>query len=330
RSGQEDYKIDLSQTPFIKLENGKRVFFASGDEKQDSDIKVLKSFWKDVLIVTVAPDDSMEKVFDAVFGSLEGDVIKHRLSFSDQGVDVEVQGRWIIEKPRKKGEAIRHLCITVIDDLKERTPQSIVRYLDQNNIIIKEILIGKSIKEPKSNAFRFNVADKNLDIIDASDHETFVKDLLIAMGYQYSPNKNISFQYAGIQINATSNLATKSNDNIFYIDFGNFYGDAIHAIEKSGYSIIQIKDNDSLDDMIQKLLGAMNALFIKNPTFMAAKRPADHNTRLIIPGFLIDNAGTPETLLTRAPLHQGVTHFLADKDIRIIRINLQGKKNEQI
>ena len=328
RPGQEDYKVDLSQTPFIKLEDGKRVFFISGDEEQDSDIKMLKSFWKDVLIVNVAPDDSMEKVFNTVFGSLEGDVVKHRLSFSDHGVEVEVQGKWIIEKSHKKGEAIRHLCITVIDDFKERTPQSIVRYLDQNNIIIKEILIGKSIKEPKSNASRFNIADKNLDIIDASDHETFVKDFLIAMGYQYFPNKNISFQYAGIQINAASNLATKSNDNMFYIDFGNFYGDAVHAIEKSGYSIIQVKDNDSPDDIIKKLFGAMNASFVKNPTFLAAKRPADHNTRLTIPGFLMDHADMSGVLLTLAPLHQGVIHFLKDNDIRIIWINLQGKKNE--
>ena len=328
RPGQEDYKIDLSQTPFIKLEDGKRVFFTSSDEKQDSDIKMIKSFWKDVHIVNVAPDDSMEKVFNTVFGSLEGDVVKRRLSFSDHGVEVEVQGQWIIEKPRKRSEAIRHLCITVIDNLKERTPQSIVRYLDQNNIIIKEILIGKRIKEPKAIASRFNIADEHLDIIDVSDHETFVKDLLIAMGYQYSPNKNISFQYAGIQINATSNLASKSNDNIFYIDFGNFYGDAIHAIEKSGYSIIQVKDNDNLDDIIQNLLGAMNASFVKNPTFLAAKKPADHNTRLTIPGFLMDNAGMSGVLLSLAPLHHGVIHFLKDNDIRIIRINLYGKKNE--
>ena len=328
RSGQEDYKVDLSQTPFIKLEDGKRVFFTSGDENQDSEIKILKSFWEDVVIVNVAPDDPLEKVFDTVFGSLEGNVIKHRLSFSDHGVEVEVKGKWIIEKPGENGEAIRHLCITVIDDLKERTPQPIIRYLDQNNIIIKEILIGKNINEPKSNASRFKITDKNLDIIDASDHETFVKDLLMAMGYQYSPNKNISFQYAGIQINANSNLATKGNDNIFYIDFGTFYGDAIHAIEKSGYSIIQIKDNNSLDDIIQILLGAMNASFIKDPTFLAAKRPAEYNTRLTIPGFLMDHADMSMVLLTFAPLHHQVIQFLTDNDIRIIRVNLQGKKNE--
>jgi hypothetical protein len=328
RPGQKDYKVDLSQTPFIKLEDGKRVFFTTGDENQDPDIQMLKSFWKDVLIVNIAQDDSVEEVFNRVFGKLEGDVIKHRLSFSDRGVDVEVQGRWIIEKPSKQGEAIRHLCITIIDDLKERTPQSIVRYLDQNNIITKEILIGKHDKAPKSNVSRFNIADKNLDSIDASDHETFVKDLLMVMGYQYSPNQNISFQYAGIQIDATSNLATKSNDDTFYIDFGNFYGDAIDAIKKSGYSIIQVKNTDSLDDIIQKLLGAMNASFIKNPTFLAAKRPADYNTRLTISGFLTDREGTSKVLLTLAPLNHGVIHFLTDNDIRTIRINLQGKKDE--
>jgi len=328
RPGQKDFKVDLSQTPFIKLEDGKRVLFTSGDENQNADIMTFKSFWKDVVVVNVAPEDSLEKVFDTVFGSLEGAVIKHRLSFSDHGVDVDVQGRWIIEKPGKNGEAMRHLCITVIDGLKERTPQSIIRYLDQNNIIIKEILIGKNIKEPKSNVSRFNIADKNLDIIDASDHETFVKNFLIAMGYRYSPNSNISFQYAGIQIDATSNLATKSNDNPFYIDFGNFYGDAIQSIEKSGYSIIQIKNNDSLGDIIQKLLGAMNTSFIKDPTFLAAKRPAEHNTRLIIPGFLMDHADMSMVLLTFAPLNHQVLQFLTDNDIRIIRINLLGKKNE--
>ncbi len=328
RPGQKDFEVDLSQTPFIKLEDGKRVLFTSGDENQSADIMMLKSFWKDMVVINVAPEDSLEKVFDTVFGSLEGAAIKHRLSFSDHGVDVDVQGRWIIEKPGKNGEAIRHLCITVIDDLKERTPQSIIRYLDQNNIIIKEILIGKNIKEPKSNVSRFNIADKNLDIIDASDHEMFVKNFLIAMGYRYSPNSNISFQYAGIQIDATSNLATKSNDNLFYIDFGTFYGDAIQSIEKSGYSIIQIKNNDNLGDIIQKLLGAMNTSFIKDPTFLAAKRPAEHNTRLIIPGFLMDHADMSMVLLTFAPLHHQVIRFLTDNDIRIIRINLLGKKNE--
>ncbi len=328
RPGQEDVKIDLSQTPFLKLEDGKRVFFTSGDETQNSNVKIIKSFWKEVIVVNISQDDSMEKVFDTVFGSLEGNMIKRRLSFSDHGVEIEVQGKWIVEKPHKKGEPVRHLCITIIDDLTEQTPQSMVRYLDQNNIVIKEILIGKRNEEQKSNMSRFKIEDKNPDIIDAPDPETFVKNVLMAMGYEYSPNENISFQYSGIQINATSNRAAASGNHVFYIDFGTFYGDAIHAIEKSGYSIVQVKENDSLDDIIQKLLEAMEVLYIKDPSFLAAKRPSDHNTRLTIPGFLMEHAGISGVLLTRAPLHHQVVRFLTDRDIRIIKINIQGNKNE--
>ena len=72
----------------------------------------------------------------------------------------------------------------------------------------------------------------------------------------------------------------------------------------------------------------MDVSFTINPEFLAAKRPESHNTRLTIPGFLIENAGKPEMLLTRAPLHQRVAQFLTDKGIKIIRIEFQGKKNE--
>jgi hypothetical protein len=72
----------------------------------------------------------------------------------------------------------------------------------------------------------------------------------------------------------------------------------------------------------------MNISFIKDPTFMAAKRPDAYNTRLTIPGFFINHEGKSGILLTLATLHHQVIRYLTDKDIRIIRIKLQGKKNE--
>ncbi len=328
RPGQDDFELDLTRFPFIKLEDGTRIFFSMGAENQGAEITMLKSFWEDVHIIKVARGDSMEQVLDSVFASLQAGVFKHRLSFSDHGVDVEVRGKWIIEKPREDGEAIRHLCITLIDDYKERTPAPIVRYLDQNNIVVKDILIGKRYTEPKSHESRYNITAKRVDIIDPSDHKAFVNDLLVAMGYQYSPNTNISFEYAGVQINAASNFAAKNDGNIFWVDFGNFYGDAVHAIEKSGYPVVQIKDNDTLDDIIQKLLGAMGIPFKKAPTFLAAQRPSGHNIKLTIPGFLTDDTVNPGTLLTLAPLHNRIVQFLSDKGTKIIRIDVKGKKNE--
>jgi hypothetical protein len=328
RHGREDYQLDLSRTPFIKLENGTRIFFFTGNDNSQPETAMLESFWKDVRVVTIEPGDSTEKILETVFGKLEAGGLKRKLKFSDHGVKVEVQGKWIIEKSRKMGEPARYLCITLIHNPKEQTPAPIVRYLDQNNIIIKDIIMGKSADPPKTKVFPLINAGGPVVITVNSDRKLFVKDFLNAVGYQYIPDNPVSFQYAGVQIHAAADLASDNNGNSFLIDFGNFYGDALQAIEESGTSILQIRNNDTLDDIIQKLLGAMTVTFSKNPIFLAAKRPDADNTKLAIPGFLMDHQDAGETLITLAPLNHEVIQYLTDDNIRIVRINLQGKKNE--
>ncbi|MGA8179850.1 MAG: LysM peptidoglycan-binding domain-containing protein, partial [Desulfobacterales bacterium] len=328
RHGQEDYQLDLSRTPFIKLENGTRIFFFTGNDPSQPDTATLESFWKDVRIVTIEPGDSTEKILETVFGKLEAGGLKRILKFSDHGVRVEVQGKWIIEESRKMGEPARSLCITLIHNPKEQTPAPIVRYLDQNNIIIKDIIMGKSAEPSKTKVFPLINVGGPVDITVNGDRKVFVKDFLNAVGYQYILDQPVSFQYAGVQIHAAADLAADNNGNSFLIDFGNFYGDALQAIEESGTAILQIRNNDTLDDIIQKLLGAMAVTFSRNPSFLAAKRPAVDNTKLTIPGFLMDHQDTGETLITLAPLNHEVIQYLTDDNIKIVRIDFQGKKNE--
>jgi hypothetical protein len=288
----------------------------------------MKTFWKDVLIVTIAPGDSTEKILGAVFGKLESGVFKRKLNFSDHGVDIEVRGKWIIEKSREIGEPERYLCISLIHNAEEQTPEPIVRYLDQNNIVIKDIIMGKNPGPPKEKVFPLINVGGPLIVVVNADRKTFVKNLLAALGYRYILDKPITFQYAGVQIQGASNLASGKDGKAFLIDFGDFYGDAVQAIEKSGYSIIQIKGNDTLDDIIEKLFGAMNVSYTKNPEFWAAKRSAADNTKLTIPGFLIEHQDTPAMLISLAPLNHEVIRYLTNNNIRIIRIKFQGKKNE--
>jgi hypothetical protein len=328
RPGQDDYQVDLSRTPFIKLENGTRLFFFKGNDNSQPETAMLESFWKDVRAVTIEPGDSTEKILETVFGKLEAGGLKRKLKFSDQGVRVEVQGKWIIEKSHKMGEPARYLCINLIHHSKEQTPAPIVRYLDQNNIIVKDIIVGKSEEPPKAKVFPLINVGGPAEITAHNDRKVFVKDFLNAVGYQYTPDKPVSFPYAGVQIHAAADLASDNHGNSFLIDFGNFYGDALQAIEESGTAILQIRNNDALDDIIQKLLGAMAVTFSKNPIFLAAKRPAVDNTKLTIPGFLMEHQDAGETLITLAPLNHEVIQYLTDDNIRIVRIDFQGKKNE--
>jgi len=326
RQGQEDFRIDISRIPLIELKNGTRILFPMDNKNQDPELDRVKSFWKDVYIVRIAPNDSEKHVFDAVFERLGKGVLKNRLSFFDQGIKVEVRGEWIFDKIAENGKSVRHFCISLIDNPRERTPESILRYLDQNNIVLKEILTGKNTAGQKSNSLNSNKSAADVSTIDSSDQKTFANDLITAIGYTYSPNVSITFPYSGVQVKTISNLVTGSDGNPFLVDFGNLYGDAVSAIEKTGFTVIQIKGDDNYPVIIQKILGAMDVSYTNNPTFLAAKRPAIHNTVLTIPGFLVTGDRKPGILLSFSILDNGIIQFLTNQGVKVSLIE-PSKKN---
>jgi len=330
RPGREDFALDLSETPLIEFKNGTRVLFFMDDNNQDSELDRVKAFWKDVHIVGIPPDDSLKSVLDSLFNDLGKDFLKTPLAFFDQGVKVEVRGEWIFNEIAEKGNSVRHFCVTLIDHPSEGTPESILRYLDQNNIVLKEILTGKSTAGQKSNGPNPRKSAGTLSTIDSSDQKTFVNNLITAMGYTYSPNVNISFPYSGVQVKTVSNLFTGSDGNPFLADFGGLYGDAVSAIEKTGFKIIQIKDDDNYSVIIQKILDAMEVPYSNNPTFLAAKRPAIHNTVFTVPGFLVTGSGKQRILLSFTTLHNGIIQFLTNQGIKISMIQPSKKITQHI
>jgi len=110
-----------------------------------------------------------------------------------------------------------------------------------------------------------------------------------------------------MQVKAVSNLVTMRNKSPLLIDFGDFYGDAVAAIKKAGFDIIQIKNENSYAAIIRKLSDALGLSYSNNPTFWAADRPVAFNTALTVPGCLVAAAGGPTVLLADAPLDDGVS-----------------------
>ena len=317
RHGKEDFALDLSKFPVIECKNGTRMVL-SGENINEADLNAIKSYWSNIKIVPVIPGASVEHVFDSVFKTFEKNNFKKQLSFSDKGVEVEARGKWIVNRHLIAGGEAGHICVTLINTHRERTPDSIVRYLEQHNIIIKDILLGK--KAAKQELAEPEKKNRIVDAINilSSDSKTFVKDLMAAMGYEYTQDVSITFPYAGIQIETLSNLITTGDGHSLLVDFGNLYGDAFQAIEKTGFKIIQITDEDDKKNIISKILKAIGVSYINNPTFLAAKRPVIFNTSFTIPGFLISNNEAPKILLAMVPLHNGVVQLLQDRGIKVI------------
>jgi len=333
--GGIDYKLDLSGFPVIELKDKTKILLTQYTDKDtnkdkkinDSELNAIKSYWSNVKIVLIANKASTEQAFDAVMESFGKEAFKNKISFSDQGVKVEVSGKWIIEQPYFADEEASHLCITPVNNPDERTPDSIVRYLEQHDIIIKDFLkdFTKDFNgtKHKSKGAQNEDTAENIITINFSDHKTVVNNLLTAMGYNYAQNVAITFPYAGIQIKALSNLISTGDGKSLLVDFGDLYGDAVLSIKKTGLGVIQINNKDNAHEVIRKILDALEASYTKYPTFLAAKRPDTYNTSLTIPGYLISNKEKYKIFLATAPVNDDVVQFLINKGIKVMLVNSQ-------
>ncbi|MDI6686796.1 MAG: LysM domain-containing protein [Desulfobacterales bacterium] len=327
RQGKADYKLDLSSFPLIELKDKTKILLSQTTDKNKKingpDLNAIKSGCSNVKIVLIANKASAEQALDSVMESFGKEAFKNKISFSDQDIKVEVCGKWIIEQPYFTGEEASRLCITPVNNLDELTPDSIVRYLEQHNIIIKDFLKdftknSKGTKHKSKGAQKEDTAKVHVTI-DFSDHKTFVNNLMTAIGCNYTQNVAITFPYAGIQIKALSNLVSTRDGKSLLVDFGDIYGDAVFSIKKTGLGIIQINNKDNAHEVIRKILDALEVSYTNDPTFMAAKRPDVYNTSLAIPGYLISNKEKHKTLIATAPVNDDVAQFLTNQGIKVIQ-----------
>ncbi len=328
--GEDDFSLDLSAFPVIELKNQSRIIFQEND-MQEYALNAVKSFWKDVIIVPASKESSLDQLFDSVINSVFKDSIKNKLSFSDQGMEVNITARWIIEKQLGDENKAHPVCMNFIENSDERTPVSICRYLESQGVIVKDIIKdGKVTKKDKEEDVDYRQSDENLTFINTLEIKDIVNDLLKVMGYNYERNIKITFPYEGIQVEALSNLISLKDDAPLIVDFGNIYGEAISAIKKAGMEVVQIETGDNINTNIQKLLKGIGLDYTIDPMFFVAERPEKYNTSLTIQGFLIADSDGNNILIATVPLHNDLIQFLRDRDFKIIIINSVIEKNRKI
>lgn len=324
RQGKADAELDLSRYPLIELQDGARILFSANEDKKELDIKSLQSFWKEISVATVPPDANVEQVMDAVIEANEKIVSKEKLSFSDQGVEVDVKARWVVDKAGGNDKIRRYLCVTFVDSEKELTPEPIINYLEQRNITVWDIQRKKDMRlestKPAPAASSSVVTPGGLQNIYASDRRLLFEKILKAMGYSYKKDVSLPLVFSDVRKTVISNLLSNAAGKEVVIDFANFESDALQAIEKAGYETLQPGKEKKLSHAIEDVLQTMGEKYTVNPVFFAAKRAAYHNTRIMIPGFLIQKNKAAGVLLTLEALHDDLVAFLKMGGVDLILV----------
>lgn len=327
RQNKDDLGLDISKIPLLSLKDGTKILFPMKGSLSDEDLGVVRSFWKRIKIVARPPKMSLDQLLDAISEAINIFSPNTRISFVDGDIKVEVRAKWLIEQMAEDGKTASRVCITPIDRSEERIHPSMNRYLEQNNIVIKEILGGVIYDPPKSISEKNMPKTEGITNLRFSDRKILIKDLTSIIGYTFSEDITVSFPYAGAQVNALINLITRPDGQPLLVDFGNLHGGAARAIKKTGIDIIQIKKEETLLNAIHKLLEALGGSYTENPVFLGAKRPKIYNVSLTVPGFLVKNTLKKKTLLTDARLDHEIILFLRDQGIEILIIGPDKPEN---
>ncbi len=320
RKGKEDFALDLSRFPVIELKDGSRIIFVNKSDASKTDPNLLRSLWKKVDIIEIDKDTPVDTILSAVFKDTTKEITQTEISFSDNGMDVVVTAKWIKPSQPDEDGTTRHTCISSIKDTAQKTSDAIVRYLDQHHVVIKDILESEAgIHEPEnSTASSTPFVLPDVVTLTPINKKDFARGLTEAMGNKYSRDITVTFPYAGIQVQAVSNLVSTGSGREFLIDFGDLYGDAITEIQKTGLKVVQIKQDGSMNTLIMHILDAIGDPYVENPVFYAAKRPAAFNTKIKIKGFLTTKTNGSRVLISAIPLHNRVLQFFNEDDVKVV------------
>jgi len=318
----EDIELDLVQTPVLQLADGGRIILTRDNALTEADLGTIRSYWRHASVVSVEPEASHGDLIDAIARIARPSVFKNKLSFTDSGIVVDIRARWVYEEPSTDGGPSRHICLMPTADQRRRVPASIVRYLARKNIIIDDTTgVRRDDDTPQMpGEASAEAAPDGEAVLPASGPRPLVKQLLKELRYPYSPDGQITFPYAGLQVKAVSNIVLRPDGNPLLIDFGEFYGDAAAALVASGFDIVHVSDTDTYPILIGKLLDALGVSYAENAAFTSVENPGKYHVRISIPGLFIPKARASKVLISTRKLPADILSFLELRDIKVLSV----------
>ena len=322
RADGTDAGIDLARTPLVTLPDGTRLLVSDGQGPDPEGLAAARRFFPRLFVVSGGAEADPEAQMDGWLAVVKDRLVSEPLTFSDRGVRVTVRARWMMRLPGVAGRRARYLCVTPVDTTAAQTPDLIRRYLESHGIRLREIVrpgpspatapvaVGKIPAPPGGTTMPRALT---------GDTRHFVADLMLETGFAYAARVNITFPYAGMQIQTVSNVVHTPQGTPLFIDFGELYGDAFEAIERTGFKVIRIGRQMPREAIVDKLLAALGVAVETRPTFLAAERSPQYNTELMFPGVLRPKTTErPGQLITPAELDERLRLFLAQRHVQVL------------
>lgn len=317
RTGQPDFKLDLSRSHVMKFKDGRSVII-TGRPDGLPDLGIIQPFWKQVTGIYLPSQAGLDLILDRLSEVVPTLSLDKQITRHSHGLVLRAHARWVVEPVslNPKGPSAMLLSAGMPGD--EQLPERVVKYLSDQGIVLKELIPGKGVQtnRGKKNKTGTDTVTRIYDL----DPRTVIKKVLLAMGYKYAEQVPITFPYAGVQIRAAANVITKPNGNLLLVDFEDLLGDAVQAIRDSYLQIVQLSVREGFEANIRKLLHELDNQVSENPTILISKPEQGYTVSVTLSGLLIQPGGETEYLLTSGAVSDAVIRCLARPGTRVITI----------
>ncbi|MFP4533452.1 MAG: LysM peptidoglycan-binding domain-containing protein [Desulfobacterales bacterium] len=321
RDGLADYRVDLTQNPIMELPDGGRMLFDPYERVDEKAAAAIKKFWRNISIVRLAPKATLRELFQKICPLIDPGGCENKLTFSDNGISVTVRGEYIYERPDGDGKA----CLTFIRDQSEQMAPAIRSYLASQWVTVEDWINRENRFTRARQAFeQEGEIGKTAATLTATTPSGVVGALAEQLGYTYQENVEISFPYAGFQVNALTNLLALGPNSEVLIDYGDLQGDAIKSIESTGFEVIQIQEGCDSYQIVRQLLSELPVELNDVPLFWAAERRRIHNTSFRLPGTVVSAPGKSgkerKILITDVEVPTEIRYFLSEKGLAVLQV----------
>lgn len=320
RQGQADLKLDLAATPVMEFPAGFRILFAKTDTLPSADQSVVGAFWKNVRIVTLSYDASLRELLYTICRITDPHGCENTISIKDKGVSATVGGELIFKNTKGPGK----VCVALLDHAGQSLPEPLHQFLEKHQLLVREWVDGENFFGPAPMTQSPGLSAGHFITSDASQPAAFIADFAAAFGMKYQAGVEVSFPCAGFQITARSNLLSIAPGREYLVDFGDLQGEAVTAIEATGFQVLQFSPNQSRDSIVSALLAAMPVDIKINPVFFgAAERPQTCRVVIEVAGRLVTlfaGSGTVNVLIVETPCDAHILSFLNLAGVRVMQL----------
>lgn len=326
RDGQSDLRLALKQTPLMVFTGGVRLLFANRDWLKPADQQIIESHWPGIRIVFAETGMSLQTLMETVISVIDEDGYEKRVNFEDGNIRVAVRGQFIYEPPA--GDDL--ICLNIIEAPEMWVPAPIRAYLETNGIIVRDWIEGENISGWARAVYAETTEETEIPVMSPNPPAQVIQHLAETFGYTYQSGVEISFPYAGFQVRANTNMLSTGPGREVLIDYGDLGGDAIAAIEETGFRVVQVRNPISGRALMNHLSRLMPARFTSDPIFWSAKRPRIYNPSYQMPGVLIEqqDGGAKKVFVSFSSVPAPIASHLDRIGVELIRFRRQGDSND--